>query len=80
MGKVIELSDEQYETIERVAAARGQTPGAVIAGLIAELAAQNGAQYYETDDWFRHLGASEEQIAVAQQIAETRSNGYRADT
>lgn len=26
MGKTIELSEEQYQTVERAAAARGQTP------------------------------------------------------
>ncbi len=38
-----------------------------------------GAEGYETEDWFEHLGASEEQIAVAEQIAQTRSNGLYAD-
>ena len=31
MSRVIELTDEQYETLRRVAEARGQTPDAVIA-------------------------------------------------
>jgi hypothetical protein len=30
-------------------------------------------RYYETDDWFRHLGATEEQIAEAKRIAQARS-------
>ena len=31
LSKVIELSDEQYRTIERAAATRGQTPDAFLA-------------------------------------------------
>jgi hypothetical protein len=80
MGRVIELSDEQYQTIERVAAMRGQSPDALLAALIAGLSAENeGVDSYDTDEWFQHLGATEEQIAVAEQIAQTRSNGLYAD-
>lgn len=64
MGKMIELSDEQYRTIERAAASRGQTPDALLAEVIDELRdPRTDPRYYETDDWFRHLGVSEEMIA-----------------
>lgn len=37
MSKVIELSDEQYQTIERAAATRGQTPATLLAQWIEDL-------------------------------------------
>ena len=36
MSHVIELTDEQYETLRKVAEARGQTPDAVIAAWLDE--------------------------------------------
>lgn len=64
MSKVIELSDEQYQTIERAAALQGQSPDALLAQWIDDLHDRDREpRYYETDDWFRHLGATEEQIA-----------------
>jgi hypothetical protein len=64
MSKVIELSDEQYQIIERAAATRSQTPDAFLAQLIEELRDRHtDPRYYETDDWLRHLGVSEEVIA-----------------
>ena len=63
MSKMIELSDEQYRTIERAAATHGQTPDAFLAQLIEELRDRHtDPRYYETDDWLRHLGMSDEAI------------------
>lgn len=73
MTKVIELSDEQYPIIERAAAMRSQTPADLLAELIEDLGRHDGApRHYETEDWFRHLGATEEQITEARRIALTR--------
>lgn len=70
MGKVIELSDEQYRTIEQAAASRGQSPDALLAWVIDELRDPRAdPRYYETDGWFRHLGATEEQIAESARLA-----------
>jgi hypothetical protein len=64
MSKVIELSDDQYRIIERAAATRSQTPDAFLAQLIEERRDRHtDPRYYETDDWLRHLGVSEEVIA-----------------
>lgn len=74
MSHTLELTDDQYRAIERAAAACGQTPDALIASWIAVLGeAPNVLVPYETEDWFRHLGASEEQIEEAHQIASERS-------
>jgi len=64
LARKIELSDEQYRIIERAAATRSQTPDAFLAQLIEELRDRHtDPRYYETDDWLRHLGVSEEVIA-----------------
>lgn len=68
MSHVIELTDEQYEILCKVAEARGQTPDAVIAAWLEE-AREREPRYYETEDWFRHLGLSEAQIAESARIA-----------
>ncbi len=66
MSHVIELTDEQYETLRKVAEARGQTPDAVIAAWLEEAHERDREpRYYETDDWLRHLGVSEERIQRA---------------
>lgn len=80
MSRAIELTDEHYEIIERVAARRGQTPAALLAGLIEELDDPDGERRsYETEDWFEHLGATEEQVMVASLIAQTRGSAADAD-
>jgi len=73
MSKSIELTDEQYATIEQAAKMQGRTPAALIAQWVENLRGgdrERGA--YETEDWFRHLGATEEQIAEARRIARSR--------
>lgn len=66
MTHVIELSDEQYETLRRAAEARGETPDRLLAAWVDELGVADSApHYYETDDWLRHLGVSEERICRA---------------
>ena len=75
MSHVLELTDEQYQTLTEAARKRGQSAGALIAQLIEELAEANREpQQFETEDWFRHLGASDEQIAEAKRIARERSD------
>jgi hypothetical protein len=60
MSKIIELTDEQYSTLTE--AARGKKAEVLPADLIDEVRdSMTHARYYETDDWFRHLGATEEQ-------------------
>ena len=66
MSKIITLTDEQYRTVERVATQRGQTPEALLAEVIEELRdPRTEPRYYETDDWLRHLGVSDERIQRA---------------
>jgi histone acetyltransferase (RNA polymerase elongator complex component) len=75
MSHTIELTEEQYQTLREAAEQRGQTADSLIAELIEALHTGEGApKRYETDDWFRHLGATGEQIAEAERIARDRSS------
>lgn len=75
MSHVIELTDEQYRALTEIAQQRGQTAEAAIAQLIEELGERNREpQRYDTEAWFRHLGATEEQIAEARLIARERGD------
>ena len=73
MSRVIELTEEQYRAIEDAARAEGQTPDALVATWIEGLRTR-GPRYFETEEWFRHLGATEEQIAEARHIARERGD------
>ncbi len=76
MGKVIKLSDDQYRTIERAAVTRGQSPDALLMRVVDQAIEElrdprTDPRYYETDDWLRHLGVSEDMIAeVNREMAE----------
>jgi cobalamin biosynthesis protein CbiD len=75
MSYVIELSDEQYETLQRAAEERGETLANLLTTLAEEVRSRKSpAHAYTTEEWFRHLGATDEQIAEARRIARERSN------
>ena len=63
MSKMIELTDAQYAALESAASSKGRSPNDILAELIAGLEEQAGKPvYYATDDWFRHLGVSDDII------------------
>ncbi len=71
MSHVFELSDEQYEVLRRAAEARGETAETLLTALVEELRdPYTQPRYYETDEWLRHLGATDEQIREAERLAE----------
>ena len=73
MSHILELTDEQYETLQRAAEERGETLDALIAALIQELrGGQPSSNALPTEEWFRHLGATDEQIAEAKRVARER--------
>jgi hypothetical protein len=75
MSHIIELTDEQYETLRQAAEERGETLEALVAALIYRLRDdQTLSQAFATDEWFHHLGASEEQITAAKRIARERGD------
>lgn len=80
MSKMIELSEEHYASLARAATARGQTPQTLLAQMIGALPSPDTRHVYETEDWFRHLGATEEQITESARLArEERDEMARAD-
>lgn len=83
MRHTIDLSDESYDILVRLAQERGQTPQALIEAWVAEQAnpapprdPRTDPRYYTTEEWFRHLGASEERI---QRIKEQAAQDTGAD-
>jgi hypothetical protein len=56
------VTDEQYAIIARHAMSKGMHPDDSMSAWIEDL--NQTPTYYETDDWFRHLGVSEERIAA----------------
>lgn len=68
MSKTLDLTDEQYDMISAIARAEGLTPQELfIRWAMDAESRQRRAKptYYETDDWLRHLGVSEERIQRA---------------
>lgn len=66
MGHTIELSDEVFNKLQQMAVDCGESPEALVAGFISLAASTAGEQhYYELDDWFRHLGMTDEEMAEA---------------
>jgi hypothetical protein len=66
MSKIIELTDEQYAAICHAAKERRQSPAMLIAEVAEELRdPERTPRYFETDEWLRHLGVSEDRIRLA---------------
>jgi hypothetical protein len=68
VSQTLQISDAAYRLLQELAAQQGQSPEALVEALIAS--ARTGHRYYETDDWFRHLGVSEERIRRAREQAD----------
>ena len=68
MSHSVALSDAAYETLQAIASREGVTLEAAMERLIAAAGASNGP-YYETEDWFRHLGMTEDEIRAAREHA-----------
>jgi hypothetical protein len=63
MSKVITLTNEQYAIVSQAAQAAGQSEEELLAQLIETLRdPMTQPRYFETDEWMRHLGVSEERI------------------
>jgi hypothetical protein len=69
MGTRIELSDGRYRARGGAATARGKTPQTLLAKLIDALPAAGPRCAYETEEWLRHLGATEDRIAASALLA-----------
>jgi hypothetical protein len=81
MSKTIELTDDQYAILTEAAVARGKKVEALLAELIDEVRdPMTHPRYYETDDWLRHLGVSEERIQrINAEVEKEEAGEVRAD-
>jgi hypothetical protein len=65
MSHVLELTEEQYKIIKAVADASGRTPEDLFLAWTMEEETRYRLEHpthYETDEWLRHLGVSEDRI------------------
>lgn len=69
MSHALTISDNAYEMLKQIAERQGQSPEATVEGWITATTAGDHRPRYETEDWFRHLGMSEEQIRRASERA-----------
>jgi hypothetical protein len=72
MSHALCISDATFEALQRLAHAWGESPETTVERLIsaAETSPFGAAYYsgqhsYELDDWLRHLGVSERELAEA---------------
>lgn len=81
MSHAIEVTDEEYQILLSAAQERGQTPRELLAALVDELRdREREPHHYETDDWLRHLGVSEQEIeASKQRVRDEAELPYDAD-
>lgn len=77
MSHAFTVTDEQYEAISRLAYSKGLAPEDLFTEWVEDVV--RAPRYYETEDWFRHLGATDEQITEARRIAEQRSTSMQSD-
>lgn len=77
MSHVVELTDEEYAALRQAAEERGLTMSGLVTALVEELRRREDEALphaYSTEEWFRHLGATDEQIAEARRIARERAD------
>ena len=83
MSHRFELTDEQYDMIKEAADRAGRTPEELFLAWALEEEAryrQAHPMYYETDEWLRHLGVSDEDIESSKErVRQERETPYDAD-
>lgn len=77
MGHIIEVSEDTYKTLVGVAHTTGLTPEELLETLINE-ASQKRRVYDDLDDFFRSLGATEEELRDAEEIFQSREQALWA--
>lgn len=63
MKHVLELTDEQYETLRLAAARKHESPERLIESMLNALAETQGAVYYTDAEFLHALGADEAELA-----------------
>ncbi|HKV85066.1 MAG TPA: hypothetical protein VJN88_10945 [Ktedonobacterales bacterium] len=80
MSKIIELTDDQFATVEKAAEARGQSAVVFLAQLIEELRdPYTTPRYFSEDEFLHQLGISDEQIRRAEALANDEDGCGDAD-
>lgn len=83
MSHVFELTDEQYQIIKDIAESEGRTPEDLFLAWAMEEETryrQAHPTHYETTEWLRHLGVSDEEIAASEQrVRNEREMPHDAD-
>ncbi|GEM_PF-955534 len=79
------ISDRSYQKLQALAQEQGQTPEAFIESWVEQQGLERhdpehdpytNPRYYTTEEWFGHLGMTEEQIRRAAQLASNRQPRY----
>jgi hypothetical protein len=78
VSRVIEITDEQYDSLCRAAEHRGQTPEELLGKLIAD-GTRELPVYDDLDTFFRSLGASEEVIRESRRLFEDEERAGAQD-
>jgi predicted nucleic acid-binding protein len=77
MSHTLELTDEQFATLEAIAARTGQTPQKLIDRWVAALAESQGTIYYSADEMFEALDAYAARVDAEQEGQEESRPGQR---
>ena len=68
MGHIIELTDEQYETLRQVAVRKQETPERLIESILNALAETKGTVYYTDAEFLGALGADDDELAALAEL------------
>ena len=63
MSHVVELTDEQYETLRKVAARDQETSEQLLRQMVDTLTETQGVIYFSDEELLRALGADDEELA-----------------
>jgi hypothetical protein len=66
MSHTLQISGEAYRALQEYAARHQQPMEAALEALIVSAS----THYYETEDWFRHLGMTEDEIREVRERAD----------
>lgn len=84
MSHIFELTDEQYQIVQKTAAAAGRTPQDLFLAWVMDEESRvrrTRPTYYQTDECLRHLGVSEEEIeASKRRVRDEAEMPYDANT
>lgn len=81
MSHAIHISDEAYRQLKRVACESESTLAAIVEGLVGDMAVGPDGQerhYYSLDNWFRHLGMTDDEIGeIEAEVKRDEESGAR---